>query len=54
MFATAASASPSSHSVDSNTPLEMVLLGISCVMLTYRKQLAEPPETKNASPVAKE
>ena len=34
----AASASPASHSVDSETPLEKALLGMSCVMLPSRKQ----------------
>ena len=42
---TAASASPASHRVDSYMPLEKALLGISCVMLTSRKQLAGPPLT---------
>jgi hypothetical protein len=36
MLDTAASASPASHSVDRSTPLDMVLLGMSCVMLTSR------------------
>ena len=35
-------------------PLEKALLGMSCVMLTSKKQLAEPPLTKEASPVANE
>ena len=42
MLATAPSASPTSHSVDSSTPLENALLGMSCVMFTYKKQLAVP------------
>ena len=34
MLASAASASPDSHSVDNSTPLVTRLVGMSCVMLT--------------------
>ena len=33
-------------------PLVNPLLGMSCVMLTYKKQLAGPPVTNEASPEA--
>ena len=36
MLDTAASASPDSHSVERSTPLDMVLLGMSCVILISR------------------
>ena len=54
MAAMTASASPASHRLDSNTPLSMALLGMSCVMLTSRKQLEGPPARKDGSPAAKE